>query len=361
MREFKLHLGGMRSTITVFPADERPSVRPGSAPAESYLLSDENTAPVARELAENSADAVRIRCSDVLVPGEGQKSFDNLQLVLASALEAGLGRDALFLIVGGGVLTDLGSFAGSVYLRGVRVQLFPTTLLAMVDAAVGGKTGVNFRGYKNMVGTFYLAEEVRIYPSLLSSLPEAEFRSGLAEVIKAALLGDPELLTMLEVEREKVLGREPSVIEELIARAVRVKVDIVQEDYREGGRRAFLNLGHTYGHALESVSGFGMYTHGEAVAWGIGRALELGRLLGVTGGEYRRRVATLLTAYGYDIGPVSYAPDQLMAAMGRDKKRSAGKLRFVVQRDLCAAELVTPDPEIVEKSLAAKIEARYDG
>ena len=360
MRQFTLDLGGMRSTVTVFAAGARPAVPAATNRARSYLLSDENTAHIAREIAENSAEAVEITVSEMIPAGEGEKNFDNLQAVLSSALEAGLGRDALFLIVGGGVLTDLGSFAASVYLRGVRVQLFPTTLLAMVDAAVGGKTGVNFRGYKNMVGSFYLAEEVRVYPSLLSTLPEAEFRSGLAEVIKAALLGDEELLELLEGQREKVLEREPILMEEIIARAVGVKVDVVQEDFREGGRRAFLNLGHTYGHALESVSGFGRYTHGEAVAWGIGRALELGRLLGITEEEYRRRVAALLRAYDYDIAPVSYSADQLIGAMGQDKKRSSGELRFVVQRDLCTTELVTAERELVEKSLAAKIEARYD-
>lgn len=360
MRQFEFAVAGYRSRITVFPAGERPAVAQGALLRESYILSDTNTEAIAEELATRSRERVVLKRKESLLPGEKEKSLENLQRILSGALEAGMSREALFLVVGGGVLCDLGAFAASVYLRGVRLQLFPTTLLAMVDAAVGGKTGCNVSGYKNMVGTFYPAEEVRIYPALLETLREAEYRSGVAEVIKAALLGDQELLHLLESRREEVLRRDPELLEELIARAVGVKVSVVEEDFREGGRRAILNLGHTYGHALESVGGFGSYTHGEAVAWGIGRALELGRILGITDDEYRRRVERLLLAYGYALDPVSYAPRELIEAMGQDKKRSGGELRFVVQRELCSTEVIPVARELVEKSLAAPVESRYD-
>lgn len=327
---------------------------------ESFLVNDENTAAIADELVERSRENIEVKGRETISPGEDQKNLENLQRLLSAALDAGLSRDALFLVVGGGVLCDLVSFAASIYLRGVTLQLFPSTLLGMVDAAVGGKTGCNFRGYKNMVGTFYPAEEVRIFPALLNTLPESEYRSGLAEVIKAALLGDEELLHLLESRREAVLRREPGLLEEIIARAVAVKVSVVQDDFREGGRRAILNLGHTYGHALESVTGFGVYTHGEAVAWGIGRALELGRLLGITEDGYRRRVQGLLDAYGYRLEPVSAAAAELIEAMGQDKKRKKGELRFVVQRGLCSTEVVPVDRGVVEESLAAPVETGYD-
>lgn len=327
---------------------------------ESFVVSDHNTATIAAELIESSRESLEVKGGETLTPGEEQKNLENVQRLLSAALAAGLTRDALFLVVGGGVLCDLASFAASIYLRGVKLQLFPTTLLGMVDAAVGGKTGCNFKGYKNMVGTFYPAEEVRVYPALLNTLPESEYRSGLAEVIKAALLGDQELLHLLETRREEVLQRDPGLLEEIISRALGVKVAVVQEDFREGGRRAILNLGHTYGHALESVSGFGVYSHGEAVAWGIGRALELGRLLGITDDAYRKRVETLLMAYGYPLDPVSVSSEELIEAMGQDKKRKEGELRFVVQRGLCSTELLPVERGLVEKSLAAPVETRYD-
>lgn len=355
-----MEVGGFSSRVTVFPWRERPRVTKGVIPRESFLLSDANTEAFAEELASRCRGSLEVKRRENLPPGEEEKNLENLQRLLSGALEAGLSRGALFVVVGGGVLCDLGSFAASVYLRGVKLQLFPTTLLAMVDAAVGGKTGCNFRGYKNMVGTFYPAEEVRVYPGLLSTLPEAEYRSGLAEVIKAALLGDEELLRILEGRREEVLRRDPRLLEEIIARAVGVKVEVVRQDFREGGKRAILNLGHTYGHALESVSGFGSYTHGEAVAWGIGRALALGRILGITDDTYRRRVEALLLAYGYALEPVSEAPEQLIEAMGQDKKRSGGELRFVVQRNICSTEVVPVARDLVEESLAAPVDSRYD-
>lgn len=271
----------------------------------------------------------------VYVPaGELSKDMRVVEAVLEAALEHGLTRSAVLVGVGGGALTDTVACAASLYMRGVRTVLIPTTLLAMVDASIGGKTAVDFGGYKNLVGTFYPAAEVRIVPEFVSTLSEREYRSGLAEVIKAAMLADAELFRLLETRRAAVLARDAEVVEELIERAVAVKAAIVQEDFYEHGRRAFLNLGHTFAHALETVGGLGRWSHGEAVAWGITRALQAGVAVGVTDADYAKRVTQMLNAYGYQTAPVALDPDLLIAAMNKDKKRTPEGLPFVLQREM---------------------------
>jgi len=270
----------------------------------------------------------------VVVPaGEACKERDVLFSVLDAFLEAQLTRDSVVAGFGGGAVTDLAAFAASIYLRGVSVILIPTSLLGMVDAAIGGKTGIDHRGYKNVIGSFHPAEEVRICPELLETLPEREYRSGLAEVLKAAFLGDPELLGLLEGRSDAVLARDPAVLEEMIERAIRVKTGVVQGDFTEQGNRAFLNLGHTFGHALESVLGLGRWTHGEAVAWGISRAMDAGVRRGITAPEWAKRVVTLLQRYGYETGPSPVSPEAVVDAMIRDKKRTSRGIRFVLQRN----------------------------
>jgi 3-dehydroquinate synthase len=270
-----------------------------------------------------------------IVPaGERCKDPSVLNELLAVMTSRRLTRDSVVAALGGGAVTDLVAFAASVYLRGIDVVLVPSTLLAMVDAAVGGKTGIDLGGYKNLVGTFSPAREVRIAPELLSTLPPREFRSGLAEVIKAALLGDSTLLALLEKERDRVLARDTEVMAEVIGRAVAVKVAVVQEDYTEQGVRAHLNLGHTFGHALESVMGLGSVTHGEAVAWGIGRAVDAAERLALIDPEWAGRTRRLLNAYGYDLPrlPAGIAATDVLAAMQFDKKRRRDGIRFVLQR-----------------------------
>lgn len=264
--------------------------------------------------------------------GEDHKSWPQVDAVLSRALELGLARDSVLAGVGGGVVTDMAALAASLYMRGCRLTLVPTTLLAMVDAALGGKTGVDYRGYKNLVGTFYPAQELRIWPGALASLPDRDYLSGLAEVIKHAFLADAHLLTLLETRREAVLSRDPAVVEELVFRAVMVKVGVVERDLRETGERAFLNLGHTFGHALESVMGFdGSWTHGEAVCWGMGRAFDLGVALGATDPQWRDRARALMQAYGFRLQAAGTRPEALLAAMRHDKKKKAGLVRFVLQ------------------------------
>ena len=183
-------------------------------------------------------------------------------------------------------------------MRGAQLELVPTTLLAMADAAIGGKTGVDFGNYKNCIGTFYPAQKIHIAVSALEALPESEFRSGLAEVFKTALLYAPKLFQIMAEKRDAVLSRDGELLLEVVKRCVQAKAHVVERDLRESGERMYLNLGHTFGHALESVAGFGEVSHGDAVAWGIARALELGKRLGITDPGYIADVIPVLESYG---------------------------------------------------------------
>ena len=288
----------------------------------------------------------------VWTAGEDHKTWSSIDLALQKALSLELGRDAQWAGVGGGVVTDMAAFAASLYMRGCQLVLVPTTLLAMVDAALGGKTGIDYAGFKNLVGTFYPAQELRIWPGALRSLPERDYRSGLAEVIKHAMLGEAHLLALLTEQHAAVDARDPVVLDELVYRAIMVKVGVVERDLRETGERAYLNLGHTFGHALEAVLGFdGTWTHGEAVCWGIGRALDLGVTLGLTSPAWQKQVLELMDSYGFRLVASGVEPLRLLAAMKNDKKKRGGQVRFVLQEDFGKTRLQTVDDALVVECL----------
>lgn len=283
--------------------------------------------------------------------GEAAKSWGELERIVVRMLEADLTRSSRVVGVGGGVVCDISALAASLYMRGCALTLVPTTLLAMVDAAIGGKTGINFGGYKNMIGTFYPADEVRICTETLTTLPEGEYRSGLAEVIKSAMLDDTELFSLLETRRDEILARDADLLDTIVAACVEVKGGIVEADLRESGFRAHLNLGHTFAHALESVQGLGIWSHGEAVAWGLARAMDLGVLAGVTDKAYASRVIELLLGYGYRLDPIPEATAAIVNAMRRDKKRVGDEIRFVLQRTLGETYVGPVDTATVEAVL----------
>ena len=265
--------------------------------------------------------------------GEAYKGLSSVEQLLEVCLSAGMGRDSVLGGVGGGVVTDMAAFAASLYMRGCRLVLIPTTLLAMVDAAIGGKTGVDFGGYKNLVGTFYPASEVRIWAGALKTLSEREYLSGLAEVIKHGLLGSSRVWDLVKEQRPAVLARQIPTVDEMIREAALFKARVVEKDLRESGERAFLNLGHTFAHALEAVLNFdGTWSHGEAVAWGIDRALSLGVRLGATDPQWKDEVRELLTAYGYRLRVDGVLAQAVLDAMKNDKKKKSGTVRFVLQK-----------------------------
>ena len=286
----------------------------------------------------------------VLPAGEEGKTLSAVSIILDAALKAGLARDSLFVGFGGGVVTDMTAFAASVYMRGAQLELVPTTLLAMADAAIGGKTGVDFGAYKNSVGTFYPAQKIHIAAAALDTLSDREFGSGLAEVFKTALLYDEELYSLFIERKKEIAARDGEFVAEAVRRCARAKAAVVERDVYEKGERAFLNLGHTFGHALEAVAGFGKVSHGEAVAWGIGRALALGERLGITNSEYKKEVSALLGEFGWCAEPVhpalareEKAAERLFAAMQGDKKRKGGALRFILQKSLNSNLITTAD------------------
>jgi 3-dehydroquinate synthase len=262
-----------------------------------------------------------------------------VEAILGSAFEAGLGRDGHIVGVGGGVVTDLAAFAASIYMRGIDCSLVSTSLLGMVDAALGGKTGFDLLGIKNLAGSFYPASRVLMPLGSLASLPPAEWKSGMGELIKTAILAeDDRMLALLESSGEGsgpwAEGPVPGELWELIGAAVALKGRIVEEDPQErGSRRILLNLGHSFGHALEAASGLGRISHGEAVAWGLARACELGRSLGITPPERARLILGLLESRGYETAfphPLMKNPEGFRRALLGDKKKRAGKLRFII-------------------------------
>ena len=271
--------------------------------------------------------------SVTLPPGEENKRWESVDSLLQSAISLGLARDSAFIGIGGGVILDMTAFAASIYMRGAHCLLVPTTLLSAVDATLGGKTGIDYGGAKNMVGTFFPADKVLIVPELLRTLPEKEYRSGLGEVLKHAILSaDDRLMRFLIDNRSAVLGRVEDTVMEMIRLSLEVKISYITRDPEETkGIRSALNLGHTFGHALEALSDYRV-SHGEAVAWGVQRALYLGRCLSVTPPDLADKGQDLFSLYGYD---GSYrVPDELfgryMEAVSKDKKKKGGAVRFIL-------------------------------
>ncbi len=289
------------------------------------IVSDEHVAPHwARPLLDAFAQADVRAALVTLPPGEAHKNLASIARLYDEFLAAGLDRSGLVLALGGGVIGDMAGFAAATYLRGVRFVQMPTSLLAMVDSSVGGKTGVDLPQGKNLVGAFKQPELVIIDPDLLSTLPPEEFRNGLAEVIKHGIIEDARLFAQLE-------GDGPASMESMIARALRVKIGVVQRDPFEHGERAHLNLGHTFGHAIERVSRYAI-PHGQAVGLGLIAAARLAAARGLCSPELPQRVERVVTRLGLPASLSGYDPRAIVAAMSTDKKRKRGKVRFVLPR-----------------------------
>lgn len=269
----------------------------------------------------------------VLPPGEPLKSLESLGRVLDFLAQQRLDRTGVLFAVGGGVIGDLGGFAAAVFLRGIEYFQVPTTLLAMVDSSVGGKTGINLAAGKNLVGAFHQPRGVFIATKVLATLPAREFAAGMAEVVKYGLLGDAALLNRLE---RAPLTAGSADLAAVIKRCCAIKARIVEADERElasRGGRALLNLGHTFGHAIEQVTGYGQYRHGEAVAVGLAAAARLSRRLGTLAATDVARIESVLAAHALPTRLTAALPlTKLMAAMARDKKVRAGLPRFVLLR-----------------------------
>lgn len=286
--------------------------------------------------------------------GEGHKTMACVLDIVKCAIDHNLTRKATFIAIGGGVATDLTAFAASIFKRGVRVEFVPTTLLAMVDASIGGKTGCDDAGVKNIIGTFWPALKIDYCPQFLSTLSDADFRSGLAEAIKTALLFDEELLSIFQTQKSAIMTRDSGILAKVIERCALAKAKVVERDFREAGERRFLNLGHTFAHALESYFGFSKVTHGEAVAWGIVRAAFMAVNLGVASEGYATAVESLIRDYGFDTSAKCSVNDKdfarkLVTFMHSDKKNTGRLVTFVLQKEIFSTEVrQVSDEEIVK-------------
>jgi 3-dehydroquinate synthase len=261
---------------------------------------------------------------------ESAKHLGSVEHIARSLCRGGADRKSLVIAVGGGVVGDVAGFVAASYLRGVALVHIPTTLVAQVDSSIGGKTGVNLPEGKNLVGAFYPPRLVIADPDLLRTLPDREFRGGLAEIIKHAVIADAAMFTLLEKEMDKILQRDREALSSLIPRNVQIKARVVSSDERESGLREILNFGHTFAHALESVMRYRRYQHGEAVAWGMMAAAFLGHELGVTPAEEVSRIVSLVRRLGVLPRWPSVSPAGLLNAMRSDKKSRGGVLRFVL-------------------------------
>lgn len=266
--------------------------------------------------------------------GEAHKTQATKELLENQLFEKGLGRDTCILAMGGGVVTDLGGFLAATYCRGVPLLTIPTSLLGMVDASIGGKTGVNVPQGKNLVGCIYQPKAVLIDPEVLKTLPAQELRNGFVEMIKHGLIADEQYFTFLEDNVEALLQKEPALIKKAIAESCRIKKTIVEQDEKESGKRCLLNYGHTVGHALENLSNYSL-PHGEAVALGLLAEGQMAVQMGKLSQTALDRTHELLKRYGLPLKvPFTCSAEAVMQAMILDKKSLKGKPRFVILEDI---------------------------
>jgi 3-dehydroquinate synthase len=304
------------------------------------VVSNETIAPLYLEkLLEN----IDVRTLDTLVlpDGEEYKTMDTLNTIFDSLLEHRHDRSTTLIALGGGVVGDITGFAAACYQRGVNFIQIPTTLLAQVDSSVGGKTAVNHALGKNMIGAFHQPQCVLIDIATLQSLPEREYRAGLAEVIKYGLITDLGFFVWLEENMPRLLAREDDAVLYAVEHSCRLKAHVVSEDERESGLRAILNLGHTFGHAIETHEGYGEWFHGEAVAAGMCMAADLSKRLGWISDADRKRVVNLMTLAGLPTVPPEIATEQFLALMAVDKKALSGQVRLVLLESLGKAIIST--------------------
>ena len=299
------------------------------------LLVDSNVeTDLGLELFAQVPELVPIRIS----AGEQEKNLGNVERIIGAMLQARLNRNSAMICFGGGVVGDLGGFCAASFMRGIDFVQIPTTLLAQVDAAIGGKTGVNHPLGKNMIGAFHQPRTVLINPNLLSSLPEREFNAGMAEVIKAGLLYDADFFQWLEANSTAIKRRHPATLEQTIARAAEIKAIIVEQDELEqSDTRAWLNLGHTFAHALETEYDYTRYLHGEAVAIGLNAAAYCSAQLGHITPEHCTRIAQLCSAFDLPTNCPDANAERLIEHMLLDKKNRATRLTLVLLRQLGAA------------------------
>ena len=358
-RSYPIHVGRgvlARASELVPPALDRPRV---------YIVTDSHVAPLYLQPLVTQLRAAGVRCDHTVVPaGEASKDIGPLAQVLNAMIAARCERSTTIIALGGGVIGDLAGFAASILLRGVPFIQIPTTLLSQVDSSVGGKTGINMPAGKNLVGTFYQPKMVLADTDVLQTLPRRELLAGYAEVAKYGLIDDPPFWAWLEENAGGVLGggeQAHALLRHCIVTSCKAKARVVAEDEREAGARALLNLGHTFGHALEAETGYGAeLLHGEGVAIGMVLAFDLSHRLGLCPAEDAKRVREHFRTVGLPVrppragrhGPIT--PKRLIDHMGQDKKVKDGAVQFILARGIGKAFITADVPMAkVEETLAA--------
>lgn len=332
-RSIRLSLSGHAYEITVRPgllADAGARVRALSKSSKSIVITDTNIPLAAVQGLRDSLASAGFSSHVATVPaGEEHKSVASVLHLFDEILPLKVDRQTPIISLGGGVIGDMTGFVAATLLRGVPFVQIPTSLLAMVDASVGGKTGVNHAVGKNLIGAFHQPIAVLIDPNVLKTLPNRELRGGLAECIKHDLIRDAEAFKRLERDISRALSLDIDYLSELVAHNVAIKARVVEADPFEHGERAHLNFGHTFGHAIESVSHYG-YSHGESVALGMAAAATLCLSLGLLNESEHRRILAVIQKAGLPVSGLQLDPDAVVNAMAFDKKVSGGKLRFVL-------------------------------
>lgn len=337
-RSYPIYIGsGILSQHQLF----LPYIKSGKA----VIISNTTVAPLYLEALRGGLEGCGISCSSiVLQDGEQFKTPDTINTIYNALLNARCDRGITLIALGGGVIGDMVGFAAATYLRGVPFIQIPTTLLAQVDSSVGGKTGINHPLGKNMIGAFYQPKMVLADTLTLNTLADKELKAGLAEVIKYGLIRDLPFFEWLEINIEKLLARDAGALNYAIERCCRNKSDVVGRDELESGERALLNLGHTFGHAIENAMGYGVWLHGEAVAAGTMMAADLSRRMGWLKDDEVSRVRALFTRAGLPVIGPRLSPQVYIESMGLDKKVASGKIHFVLLRALGDAVIESEVP-----------------
>jgi 3-dehydroquinate synthase len=337
-RSYPIHIGAglLARAELIVPHLEQPRVA---------VVTNEAVGALYLDTLATALQAARVAVLQIRVPdGESHKTFETLQRILDELLAHRCERKTTLVALGGGVIGDLAGFAAAIYLRGVPFIQVPTTLLAQVDSSVGGKTGINHPLGKNMIGAFYQPRLVLADTAALDTLPDRELAAGLAEVIKYGAGFDAEFFGWLERNIERLLARDAAALGHAIRRSCEIKAQVVARDEREAGARALLNLGHTFGHAIEAGLSFGTWLHGEAVAAGTVLAARLSHSLGMLASVDLARIVALYEAAGLPVEAPDLGADRYLDLMGLDKKVEGGRLRLVLLPSLGAARVMSDFP-----------------
>jgi 3-dehydroquinate synthase len=293
-------------------------------------------------------------CFPIILPdGEEEKNVDNLMHIFDVLLKNKCDRKTTLIALGGGVIGDMTGFAAATYMRGVPFVQIPTTLLAQVDSSVGGKTAINHPLGKNMIGAFYQPQAVIADTATLVTLPDRELSAGLAEVIKHGAIIDKDFFTWLETNIEKLVARDEQALAHAIQRSCEIKADIVRQDEREGGLRAILNFGHTFGHAIEAGLGYGVWLHGEAVGCGMVMAADLSVRLGTLEASDQKRIVALIKAAGLPVQAPDLGLSRWLDLMEVDKKNEGGEIKFILLKPMGSAHITSVPSETLAETLKA--------